>query len=164
MIHASNLCLLFLYCQWLMRGNCKSSQREALLQKQKKWRRCEWGCFCSSEAFHPIVGLFMAKVAALRAQCNFQKSEIAWVNQYMQQQSGSCCRTQLASPSKSPAPLGFMGEHTGLGTPKELINCQPFPSFMIQISFHPSFPDLIMFITKRLLLRMDWIQYESEAA
>lgn len=36
MIHASNLCLLFLYCQWLMRGNCKSSQKEALLQKNRR--------------------------------------------------------------------------------------------------------------------------------
>lgn len=85
MIHASNLCFLFLYCQWLMRGNCKSSQRETLLEGERRIREdvSKVG-FTLQRLFVPLlVCLWLSKVASVRAWYNFQKLDIAGVRQYL---------------------------------------------------------------------------------
>lgn len=85
MIHASNLCFLFLYCQWLMRGNCKSSQREAPLEGERRIREgvSKVG-FTLQRLFVPLlVCSWLSKVASVRAWYNFQKLDIAGVCQYL---------------------------------------------------------------------------------
>lgn len=85
MIHAFNLCFLFLYCQWLMRGNCKSSQREALLEGQRRIREgASKVGFTVQRLFVPLlVCLWLSKVASVRAWYDFQKLDTAGVYQYL---------------------------------------------------------------------------------
>lgn len=115
MIHASNLCLLFLYCQWLMRGNCKSSQREALLEAERRIREG------ASKVVFTVQG-FSFHCWSVRDFPNFLLSELdiiskgwkllGWVNTCIstlaaaQDESGKCPPMQRAA-FESSHPPGF---------------------------------------------------------
>lgn len=80
MIHASNLCFLFLHCQWLMRGNYKSLQREALLEGERRIREdvSKVG-FTVQRFFVPLlVCSWLSKVASSQSLIGSPKVRPCW--------------------------------------------------------------------------------------
>lgn len=108
MIHASNLCFLFQHCQWLMRANCRSSQREALLEGERRIREgvSKVG-FTVQKLFFPLlVCLWLSKVTSVRAWCDFQKSELLGLSipvaPTAQDLSGMAAHLSSTEPSLRP--------------------------------------------------------------